>query len=97
MSEDRVQFCHSCLTIGDSVRCCPDAPGSVDTVRAGFALAMKRNAEARHAFIDALPEAVMRASIIAYKEARNGIERHPGNTAHENAAWEWGRKDGGWS
>lgn len=44
-----------------------------------------------------LPEAVMRASIIAYKEARNGIERHPGNTAHENAAWEWGRKDGGWS
>lgn len=40
--------------------------------------------------------AVMRASIIAYKEARNGIERHPGNTAHENAAWEWGRKDGGW-
>lgn len=47
--------------------------------------------------LDTLPEAVMRASIIAYKEARNGIERHPGNTAHENAAWEWGRKDGGWS
>ena len=40
---------------------------------------------------------ILDMGIQADKEARNGIERHPGNTAHENAAWEWGRKDGGWS
>ena len=40
-----------------------------------------------------LPQAVMRASITAYKEALNGIEAHPGNTPHEQAAWEWGLAD----
>ena len=40
-----------------------------------------------------LPQAVMRASITAYKEALNGIEAHPGNTKHEQEAWEWGLAD----
>lgn len=93
---DRVQFCHSCLTISDHGRCCPDAPGSVDMMRAGFAFQLKRKAKGWYEYLDALPQSVMRASIVAYKEGKNGIERHPGNTAHENAAWEWGRKDGGW-
>lgn len=41
-------------------------------------------------------EAIVRSSIVAYKEGRNGESYHPGYTEHESMAWEIGRKEGGW-
>ena len=41
-----------------------------------------------------LPErqAIVRASIVAYKEALAGNPYHPGYTEHERMAWEMGRE-----
>ena len=41
-------------------------------------------------------EAIVRSSIVAYKEGRNGESYHPGYTEHERMAWEIGLKEGGW-
>lgn len=41
-------------------------------------------------------QVIVRSSIHAYKEGRNGESYHPGYTDHERIAWEIGRKEGGW-
>lgn len=37
--------------------------------------------------------AIVRSSIVAYKEGRNGESYHPGYTEHERMAWEIGLAD----
>ena len=90
------------LSNSDGLRSGVDFTHDTGTTTGGFAQHPARATQAAMAtaFIAAILEvlleekqAIVRSSILAYKEARNGESYHPGYTEHERMAWEIGRAE----